>query len=135
MYTNILLPVLFDKNHDAQGTFEIAKALAAEGAKFSVIHVLEPVPGYARAEIPDHILANRQKETEDELAQIAGTLPNASATLVSGHAGRAIVRYAADHGIDCIVLESHKPGLENFFLGSTADRVVRHAKCAVHVVR
>ncbi|WP_170501927.1 universal stress protein, partial [Ruegeria atlantica] len=38
-------------------------------------------------------------------------------------------------GIDCIVLASHKPGMKDFFLGSTAALVVRHARCSVHVLR
>jgi nucleotide-binding universal stress UspA family protein len=45
------------------------------------------------------------------------------------------VKYASENGYDCIVIASHVPGFENIFLGSTADRVVRHAKCAVHVIR
>jgi len=55
-------------------------------------------------------------------------------TLV-GHAGRTIVDYATETGIDCIVIGSHKPGLNDYFLGSTSARVVRHAPCAVHVLR
>ncbi|WP_245271088.1 universal stress protein [Hoeflea phototrophica] len=51
------------------------------------------------------------------------------------HPGSTIVEYAAAHEIDCIIIASHRPGLQDCFLGSTASRVVRHAKCAVHVIR
>lgn len=50
-------------------------------------------------------------------------------------AGRVITEYANKSDIDCVVIGSHKPGLRDYFLGSTAARVVRHAKCAVHVLR
>jgi nucleotide-binding universal stress UspA family protein len=54
---------------------------------------------------------------------------------VTGHSARSILDYAEAHDVDCIVIASHRPGLQDFFLGSTAARVVRHATCAVHVVR
>ena len=55
--------------------------------------------------------------------------------VVVGHPGRTITDYADENGIDCIVIASHQPGLQDYFLGSTAARVVRHAHCAVHVLR
>ena len=46
-----------------------------------------------------------------------------------------VVDFAAEMKADCIVMGSHKPGLADYLLGSTAARVVRHAPCAVHVMR
>lgn len=135
MYKHILIPVIFDAQHDTQGSFLVARALGGEGAKFTVLHVMEPIPSYAVAQIPAEILAKSRGDVEKDLKQLAAGLPGATTELTSGNAGRAIVDYASGHGIDCIVLASHRPGLSNIFLGSTADRVVRHAQCAVHVIR
>ncbi len=135
MYTNILVPVLFDDGHDTQGAFQVAKALADDGARFTVIHILEEIPTYVAAEIPVMTLTSSREKAQHALTESAKALPDAKTMLLSGHAGRAIVDCAEKNGIDCIVLASHKPGLEDFFLGSTASRVVRHAKCAVHVLR
>ena len=135
MYENILVPVLFDELHDTQSAYLVAKRPASEGARFTVMHVMETIPSYAASQIPGDVLAKSHDETERTLKQSAAALPGSSAILVSGHAGRTIVDYASEHGIDCIVIASHKPGFENFLLGSTADRVVRHAKCSVHVIR
>lgn len=135
MYKNILVPVLLDKEHDNSASFTAARALADDGASFKVLHVMETLPGYVATEIPAEVKANTRREAEAELTQLAAALPGASTALVSGHAGTTIVEYAKDNGIDCIVVASHKPGWENLFLGSTADRVVRHAKCSVHVIR
>ena len=55
--------------------------------------------------------------------------------VVYGHAGTSILEYAEEHGCDCIVIASHRPGLGDYLLGSTAARVVRHAACSVHVMR
>ena len=38
-------------------------------------------------------------------------------------------------GVDLIIVASHRPGLQDYFLGSTAAKVVRHAKCSVLVIR
>ena len=55
--------------------------------------------------------------------------------VVDGHSGRTILDYAADAGSDLIVIASHRPGMGDLLMGSTATQVVRHAKCAVHVLR
>ena len=135
MYKNILVPVVFDEKHDTQASYLAARALADEGASFTVLHVMEAIPSYAETQIPAEVLASSRHEVEKLLTRAARALPGSKAELVTGHAGRAIVDYADKHDIDCIIVASHRPGFENFFLGSTADRVVRHANCAVHVIR
>ncbi|MFC6638560.1 universal stress protein [Sulfitobacter sp. JBTF-M27] len=135
MYKNILVPVLLDKEHDTAASYEVAQAISEDGAKFHVIHVMETIPSYATTQIPQEILDHTRQEAAEEMNASAKALPGAETHLVSGHAGRAILDYADKHGCDCIVLASHRPGMEDFFLGSTAARVVRHAKCSVHVIR
>jgi len=135
MYKNILVPVIFDERHDTQASYLAARALADEGAKFTVVHVMEVIPDYVSTEIPRDVLARTRRDVETSLAQAAKALPNAVPMLISGNAGRAIVDYANENDIDCIVVASHRPGFEDLFLGSTASRVVRHAKCSVHVIR
>lgn len=135
MYKNILLPVVFDQAHDSEASFSAARALAGDDAKFTVLHVMETIPAYAASHIPEDVLTNTRNEVEKALIQSAAALPGAMKVLISGHAGRAIVDYAKEQGIDCIVMASHRPGIEDYFLGSTASRVVRHARCSVHVIR
>lgn len=135
MYKNILVPVLFDEGHDTQASYLVTRALADESAKFTVMHVMEAIPAYAATQIPDDVMATSRKTIEKSLKQSAAALPGASVVLTSGHPGRVIVEYAKEHEIDCIIMASHRPGIEDYFLGSTASRVVRHAKCSVHVIR
>ncbi len=135
MYKNILVPIVFDETHDTSASFNAALILADQGAKFAVMHVMDDIPGFALTHISLQALEATRKELETTLSDAAQALPDAETVLSKGHAGRSIVNYAAKQGIDCIVLASHIPGIENVFLGSTADWVVRHAKCAVHVIR
>ena len=52
-----------------------------------------------------------------------------------GRAHSVILAYAVEAGADLIVVASHQPGVQDFLLGSTAARVVRHATCSVLVLR
>jgi len=135
MYKNILLPVVADGLHDTQASFLVARALADENAQFVVVHVLEDIPTYAMVGLDSDMLNTSRDKAERDLKSLAAALPGARTALLSGNAGREIVDFAADNNIDCIVMASHQPGLEDYFLGSTAARVVRHAKCSVHVIR
>ena len=135
MYRSILIPVVLGEGHDHTASFEVARRLAHNDASFTILHVRQPIPAFVAAEIPDTVLEDTRQECQVEVKKIADTLPGSKPVIQEGHAGRAIVDYADAHSVDCIVLASHKPGLQNLFLGSTANRVVHHAKCAVHVIR
>lgn len=135
MYKNLLLPVVVDAQHDPAAVLAAARVLADEGAAFTILHVFEAIPSFVVAEIPQAVIVRTHSEIEEGMRQIADELPNATSAIVNGHPGKAIVEYAKTHGTDCIVMASHRPGFENYFLGSTADRVVRHAPCSVHVLR
>ncbi len=52
-----------------------------------------------------------------------------------GHPSTEILAFATEIGADMIVIDSHDPGLVDYFLGSVAARVVRHAHCSVLVAR
>ncbi len=135
MYKNILVPVLLDDHHDTATAYRVAQALADDGAKFTILHVLESIPSYVASQVPDDVLNQSRSGYEEALTAAAASLPGAVTTMGTGHPGRYIVDYAKDHEVDCIIIASHQPGLEDYFLGSTAARVVRHAQCAVHVIR
>jgi universal stress protein A len=56
--------------------------------------------------------------------------------VTSGRAYSEIVQAAKDLDVDMIVMSTHgRTGLSHTFLGSTTERVVRHAPCPVLVVR
>lgn len=135
MYSNILIPVVFDEGHNVMESFAAARMLAADGAQFTVMHVVEEVPAYAALAISEDILARTFSEADAALKAAAKDLPGAATKLLRGHPGPAIVDFASQNEVDCIVVRSHRPGLQNYFIGSTADRVVRHAACSVHVIR
>ncbi|SPF78249.1 universal stress protein [Pseudoprimorskyibacter insulae] len=135
MYNNILIPVAFDEGKTVGAALDVAKALSAKGAQITFLHVFEDIPNFAVSYVPTDYLKEARTAIQAELDNLADGLPNARGLLVEGHASRTIIDVAEREGADCIVVASHRPGMQDFLIGSTAAQVVRHAKCAVHVLR
>jgi nucleotide-binding universal stress UspA family protein len=56
--------------------------------------------------------------------------------LLEGDPAGEIARYAADAGIDVIVIGTHgRTGVDRLVMGSVAERVMREAPCSVLVVK
>lgn len=135
MYHNILVPVVFDDEHDVTAPIKLAGILAAPNAKITFLHVVEHMPSYATSYITEDLQKELRVALDMEIDSLAKRLPGAKGQVVEGHSSRTILDFANQYGVDLIIMASHRPGLQDYFLGSTASHVVRHAACAVHVVR
>ncbi len=135
MYKNILVPIALDHERDTKSALDLAHKLLDKSGKITALHVLEHVAGYTQQYLPQDQLAKRHNEAEASLAKEIADQEQVEPVLITGHSGRSIVEYAKSNEVDCIIIASHRPGLQDYFLGSTAARVVRHAHCAVHVIR
>jgi len=135
MYDHILVPISFDEDRDAAGAVEVARKLAGDRGRITLLHVMEQIPSYAISYMPQEYLQESRNAITAELSEMAGKLPNATGLVVDGHSGRTILDWAGENDVDCIVIAGHRPGMQDLLLGSTASQVVRHADCAVHVVR
>lgn len=135
MYSNILVPVVFDPDHTPDMALDVAKAISADGAQVTILHVIEELPSYATSYVGADFAEKSREGVKKRLTEIAAMVPGGKAVVVTGHSSRTILEWADTHGSDCIIVSSHKPGVQDYFLGGTAARVVRYAQCAVHVVR
>ncbi|MCW9044600.1 MAG: universal stress protein [Pseudopelagicola sp.] len=135
MYDHILVPVSFDGDRHPETALEVASKLRSEGGKVTLLHVMEQVPSYAMNYIPDGFHDEAKKAVIESLEAMARDVGAADCVVVDGHSGRTILDWAAEHTPNLIVVASHRPGMQDLLLGSTATQIVRHAKCAVHVVR
>lgn len=135
MYKNILVPIAFDSDAKAKKSIEVAQALAEPDAKITLLHVMEHIPGYAITYMPPEYLAQSRAALETELHTMAEKLPGGKGIVIEGHSGRSILEYGEENGCDLIIIASHQPAMSDYLLGSTAAVVVRHAHCAVHVLR
>lgn len=135
MYDHVLLPVAPGHFEALDRALGIARLLAGAGGRITALTVIEDVPSYVAVEVTESVLETSAKRIVEEFeAHLAGAEGVAHA-VVHGHPARAILDHAEDNGVDCIVLQSHRPNISDYFLGSTAARVVRHAPVSVHVLR
>ncbi len=122
---------------------KIAVPLAKESsARLVLLNVVEPNPYPTGMEgailvTPD---ANLEQNAKKELPQVARRFVPKSIRVTSlvarGRAADVIVETAEKKGVDLIVLSTHgHTGLNRLLMGSTAEQVVRTAKCPVFVVR
>lgn len=134
MYRKILVPVALDHGLSPK-TLTIARKLAEPDAEIVALHVHEEPEHSVRAYVDETVMEKAYQKANTLLHEKIDGHAGVTAEIVQGHTYRSIIDYAQTHGVDCIVMGSHKPGLSDYLLGSTAARVVRHAPCAVHVYR
>jgi nucleotide-binding universal stress UspA family protein len=140
MFRKIL--VGYDGSEGAQRALSAACELAQLAqAEVWALAVLEHLPKYAASvgEIEELTEQGRQ-ELRAELARAQERALARDVGLqvdqVAGQPAQAIVRYAEQHAVDLIVLgHSGHSGIWGAFLGTTADKAMRHAHCSVLVVR
>lgn len=134
MYKKILVPMALDHGVSPH-TLAIARRLAGDEGTVVAIHVYEAPQGSVATYLDKSVVEEGIERSRQNLREKTADIPDVQAEIVVGHTYRSIIDYATDNQIDCIVMGSHKPGLSDYLLGSTAARVVRHAPCAVHVHR
>jgi nucleotide-binding universal stress UspA family protein len=116
------------------------------GASVSLLHVLDdpfvmdglsaeayiteaPVLRTAMLNEAREKLAHRKTGGESGACQV-------ETEVLFGHGARTIAEYAADRGINLIVMGTHgRTGFAHLLLGSVAERLVRTAPCPVLTVR
>jgi len=134
MYKHILVPMALDHGI-AETTMQIARTLLADGGKITALHVHEAPNNTVGAYVDQSVIESAFTSAKTQMQERVAAMDGVDAVTVKGHSGRTIVDTATSLKVDCIVLGSHKPGLIDYLLGSTAARVVQHAPCAVHVAR
>lgn len=138
MYDRILLPTDGSRGNDR--AIEQAIDLAAlTGAELHVLFVVEDMP-YAPEMMDGRVQERLQEIGKDAIADIRERADDAGVgietAIEDGKPHRAILEYADDESIDCIVMGTHgRSGLDRYLLGSVTERVVRAAEIPVLTVR
>ena len=135
MYKNIIVAVDLAHGEAAKGLIAKAEALLDAGGIIRLLHVLEEVPSYIAAELPRDLSERRKADARVELGLLGGKNDQIQVEVRNGAAASMILQCAEDTGADLIMIASHRPGLSDYFIGSTAARVVRHAQCSVLITR
>jgi nucleotide-binding universal stress UspA family protein len=123
------------------GTNYAMKLAKKLGATVVLLHVVEPLPAIEGMEafplLPTP--AAMKKQARAHLKSIAGRTNARRMRLIASvrtaKPFHGIVAEAGERGADLIVMATHGyTGVDHLLLGSTAERVVRHAPCSVLTV-
>lgn len=135
MYNTILIPTDFSHQEGTIQSLKKASTLSENG-QIILLHVLDAIPAYALAAFSDDMIKNVVPNTLQSLNNlIEESGVKAEAQVLDGGSYQKIIQAAKEKDVDLIILNSHQPGVQDYLLGSTAAKVVRHAKCAVLVDR
>ncbi len=111
-------------------------------AALHVVHVWEAplIVGGAIAGYDTDWVTLVEESARSRLSAVVGGLEGSgvvvTSTLCSGAAWDRIVALVPEHGADLVVVGTHgRTGLSRAFMGSVAERVVRHSPVAVLTVR
>ena len=115
---------------------------AGSGATLTIAHVWQPA--FSTGDIPVSFEvsqaivdeATRLLSAMNDDAKKAG-VKNVSTVLLTGSPWAALSHLLEEkHAYDLVVMGTHgRTGLKHVLLGSVAEKVVRHAPCAVLVIR
>ncbi len=139
----ILVPIDFSLH--SKNALKYAVPMARQfRAAVRLVYVVEPTVypadlGFGQVVLPGVEEELREKGGEELQAliqkEIGKTVP-ASWTVRTGNPHQEILREAEDANVDLIVVATHgHSGVEHMLFGSTADRIVRHARCPVLTIR
>lgn len=137
MYKNILFAT--DLTEDTEYLIEKVRSMRGLiNAKLSLIHVVEPLPGYSYAylgieDIEGQLIAEARLSIE-KLGEVLKVDKNDQYVEV-GPTKTKILKTAEDVGADLIICGSHGRHGLSLLLGSTANAILHGAKCDVLTVR
>ena len=136
--------VLVDFSPCSERTLQYALAFAGEfNASLILLHVVEAFPidylvGFESSrQASDWLIEQSRKRLKRLNLKLTATDAITDEPIVNfGKPFQEIVQVAKDRGADLILIATHGyTGLKYIQLGSTTERVVRHAPCPVLVVR
>lgn len=136
MYKTILVTIDLSHAEPGSAMIKVAKSICDDGGKIILLNVVEDIPAYVAVELPEGLIGETKKRAQgmlDKIAQESGV--DVEVEVRTGQSSQTILATAEELGVDLIMVASHRPGLQDYLLGSTAARVVRHATCSVLVGR
>jgi nucleotide-binding universal stress UspA family protein len=94
------------------------------------------MPPEIKEEIQKSVRDNTRKALDQIRLEVTDKIKNVSTHFAEGVTSVEIVRFAEENSIDLIVMGTHgRTGFKHLIIGSTAENVVRMAKCPVLTVK
>ncbi|MBN9585552.1 MAG: universal stress protein [Afipia sp.] len=140
MFQSILVPIDLADTDLAKPAIETAASLSkTSGGTVRLVNVMPITPVMLAEYVPPDFEMQQRQSSEEALAIVAreSGIPADRISVIVRQGGiyHEVLEEAAAVGADLIVMTSHRPSMQSYFLGSNAGHVVRYAKCSVLVVR
>src|ERR1700735_5442175 len=126
-----------------RSAWELAKEVDAQ--ELHLLHVITPhhLLGIEAMPVGGREIAREAamiEQAEEELLRIKKDMLENSKKVITativGSPATKIGDYARENGIDLIVMSSHgRTGGDSILVGGTTEKVIRHASCAVLIIR
>ncbi|MBL9161676.1 MAG: universal stress protein [Planctomycetaceae bacterium] len=137
LFSNCPIIVPIDMSPEGKRALDCAKQLTADASNITALHIYAPAPTLdppyscvyreVQEAVERHVYYYCKEYERDGIKAIVETGQSPS---------DCIVRYAEKVGAGLIVMPSHgRTGMNHMLIGSVAERVVRHARCPVLVLR
>src|SRR5262249_39123350 len=135
-FKNILFLTDFTPASEAAFTYALALARQFEARLYPAHAVTPYMPTELEAPVAQDVVEMLEAEKRAQLVEMIEKKGVANSVLVTREPIEAAVpRWINQHGIDLIVMGTHgRKGVDRFFLGSTAEAIVRTATCPVLTV-
>ena len=140
---SIMVPIDFSVH--SKNALRYAVPLAKQfSASVHLVYVVEPTIypadlGFGQVVLPgveDELREKGGEELQSLIEREIGKGVKASFSVRTGNPHQEILHEAEEKNVDLIVVATHgHSGVEHMLFGSTADRIVRHAKCPVLSIR
>jgi nucleotide-binding universal stress UspA family protein len=138
-FANMPIVAPYDFAEDADRSLDCALEIATRPSDVHVIHVVEPIIVTEPTILPEFLddeVRGRQLDAEFRKHHRGAKYSDVQFEIRFGNPGIQIVELADQLKAGLIVMPSHgRTGLRHLLIGSVAERVVRHAKCPVLVLR
>ena len=131
--------VPLDFSEASQNALRVALEMTGSVSKIRALHVMPPLEAISPAVVWGD-LSDEQREASvrgfaEEFLETHGAA-GAQLDVRVGSPGHEITDFADDVNADLVIISSHGyHGLKRMLLGSVAESVIRHAHCAVLVLR
>lgn len=136
-----------DFSENANQAFDMAFDLTLKyQAQLLLIHVVPPlvfpspvmedfISEQASLQFSEDAIQRAMEQMEKNYLGKMGDYKNTLVRVLSGHPASEILNFVDQEKVDLVVMGTHGfTGLAHFFLGSTAEKVVRRADCSVLTV-
>ena len=134
MYQKLLIPL--DGSDQAECALEYAAEISQRiGSQATLFHVCAPTEHHLQ-KMHEGYLAYQTMLLKDLLKQAGAEGTRVDSTMVFGDPANEILGYANEHNVDLIAMTTHgRSNISRWLMGSVADKVVRHSRVPVRLVK